>query len=101
LSAQVTLGEAGQLKLAGQIDFASAMPLRRQLEQSLAQTSGPVTLDLSGVTRANSVGLSLILLVARILSERGDTLRVVALPDGLKSIARVCELEEWLTSVAA
>jgi len=26
---------------------------------------------------------------------------LVALPDGLKSIARVCELEDWLTSVAA
>lgn len=101
MSAQLKSGEAGHILLEGKVDFASAMGLRQELEKAVAQVQGTVTLDLAGVTHANSVGLSLILFVARIVTARDDQLRVVHLPDGLLSIARVCELEDWLTSVAA
>ncbi|KAA0692479.1 anti-sigma factor antagonist [Halopseudomonas laoshanensis] len=101
MSAQVKRGEQGVIALEGQLDFGSAMDVRKQLQQSLADTQGDITLDLSGVEHSNSVGLALILLVARIVSERGDQLRVVSMPAGLESIARVCELDDWLTTLAA
>ncbi|PCC99153.1 lipid asymmetry maintenance protein MlaB [Halopseudomonas pelagia] len=101
MSAQVTRGEQGVIALAGQLNFDSAMDVRKQLQQNLADTQGDITLDLSGVEHSNSVGLALILLVARIVSERGDQLRVVSMPAGLESIARVCELDDWLTTLAA
>lgn len=96
MSARVNSGAQGQLALEGELTFANAMDMRSQLQQALASMRGDIILDLSAVTRSNSVGLSLILLVARIVSERGDRLRVVSLPVGLHSIARVCELDDWL-----
>lgn len=101
MSAQVTRGEQGVVALAGQLNFDNAMQLRQQLLQSLADTQGNVTLDLSAVEHSNSVGLALILLVARTVSARGDQLRVISVPEGLQSIARVCELEDWLATLAA
>ncbi|WP_022961120.1 STAS domain-containing protein [Halopseudomonas pelagia] len=101
MSAQLKLVEPGHITLEGQLDFVNAMAVRRELQQSLEQVQGAVTLDLSGVSHANSVGLSLILFAARIVTARGDQLRVVNMPEGLQSIARVCELEDWLASVAA
>lgn len=101
MSAQLKQAEAGVFTLEGELDFTSAMDVRRQLQESLAQVAGRITLDLSAVTHANSVGLSLILFAARIVTARGDQLRVVNMPAGLQSIARVCELDEWLASVAA
>lgn len=101
MSAQVIRGEQGMIALQGQLDFASAMLVQQQLQQSLADVAGDITLDLSGVEHANSVGLALILFVARVVSARGDQLRVIGLPAGLQSIAQVCELEDWLTTLAA
>ena len=101
MSAQVVRGEQGMIALQGQLDFSSAMQVRQQLQQSLADVTGDITLDLSGVEHANSVGLALILFVARAVSVRGDQLRVIGLPAGLQSIAQVCELEDWLTTLAA
>lgn len=101
MSAQVTHDEQGLIAVKGQLDFDSAMPLREQLQQSLSETQGNITLDLSGVDHSNSVGLALILLVARIVTARGDQLRVVSVPEGLQGIARVCELEDWLATLAA
>ncbi|MFT6466389.1 STAS domain-containing protein [Halopseudomonas sp.] len=101
MSAQVKRGEQGVIALEGQLNFDSAMDVRQQLQESLADTQGDITLDLSGVEHSNSVGLALILVVARIVSERGDHLQVVSMPAGLKSIASVCELDDWLTTLAA
>lgn len=101
MSAHITRGEQGVIALTGRLDFANAMQVRQQLQQTLAEIKGDVTLDLSGVEHSNSVGLALILEVARSVSERGDQLRVVGMPAGLQSIAQVCELEDWLATLAA
>lgn len=89
------------VSLEGTLDFRTAMDLRAQLRRALEVVPGDMLLDLSGVEHANSVGLSLILLLARGLEQRGSKLRIQNLPSGLRSIARVCELEEWLGELAA
>lgn len=101
MSTQVTQGAQGLIAIDGELNFDNAMQLHQQLQQSLAEIQGDVTLDLSAVVHSNSIGLALILLVARIVAARGDQLRVVSMPEGLQSIARVCELEDWLTTLAA
>jgi len=58
-------------------------------------------MGLSGVTRANSVGLSLILLVLRgTWSEPWRYVACVSAADGLKEHRPGVALEDWLTSVA-
>lgn len=99
MSASAQLAGPGLVRLAGDLDFASAVPLRSELERALVDAGSRVTLDFADVTRSNSVGLSLILLAARLLEQRSGSLQVTALPEGLQSIASVCELDEWLASI--
>lgn len=99
MSASITSVQDGLIRLEGALDFISAVNLRGELEQSVRAQTGDVVLDFSGVSQTNSVGLSLILVAARALAERNATLRLQHLPEGLQSIARVCELEDWLDSL--
>jgi phospholipid transport system transporter-binding protein len=101
VTASAVVVEPGRVELSGDLDFVAAVPLRLELERALATAGEHVTLDFGGVERSNSVGLSLILMAARRLDERGGVLRVSGLPEGLKSIASVCELDEWLASITA
>ena len=99
MTARITQAEKCVVSLEGEIDFTSAMSLRKALQDQVKSLSGDLTLDMSGVTRANSVGLSLLLFVARELGSSRH-LRVRAMPAGLQSIARVCELDDWLETLA-
>lgn len=47
------------LRLQGELDFVSAVELRDELAAAIAASAGQsLTLDLSAVSRSNSVGLS-------------------------------------------
>lgn len=96
MSASIASDKDGLIRLEGELDFTSAVALRAELEQAVKAQSGDVTLDFAGVSHTNSVGLSLILVAARALGEGNGNLRLQNLPAGLQSIARVCELEDWL-----
>jgi len=89
------------LRLEGELDFSSAVTVRPELERHVAAAGSSVCLDFSGVTRVNSVGLSLILVAARIVEARQGSLTVSGIPAGLRSIAVVCGLDQWLESIAA
>ena len=60
-NASLQVDAEGVVRLAGVIDFDSAGSVRDGLQQAAAGGQGPLVLDMSGVTQANSVGLSLIL----------------------------------------
>lgn len=100
MTARVVQAADNVVRIEGELDFVSVIPLRPELERAVQAAGNQVTLDLSGVTRTNSVGLSLVLLVARILETRGGVLRLRGVPAGLQSIANVCELDDWLLSIA-
>lgn len=93
--------QADILRLEGELDFASAVAVRPELEKRLDAASSVMTLDLSGLTRVNSVGLSLILVAARRLEQRGGSLAIRGVPAGLQSMAAVYGLDQWLNSIAA
>jgi phospholipid transport system transporter-binding protein len=89
------------LRLAGELDFASAGALREQLTALIAGCAGQaLTLDLSAVSRSNSVGLSLLLCAARSADEHKVDLRAAGLPSGMLSMARVCGLDNWLQQLS-
>lgn len=94
--------EGERLRLEGELDFVSAIPVRDALDTYLAASAGKrVTLDLSGVTRVNSVGLSLLLAAARAAQQSKVQLQTIGLPAGLLSMAAVCGLDDWLETLSA
>lgn len=99
MSATIATDQGGLIRLEGELDFTSGVDLRAKLEQAVRAHTGDVTLDFAAVTHTNSVGLSLILVAARAQAGAGS-LRLRNVPAGLQSIARVCELEDWLATLA-
>ena len=56
-----------------------------------------ITVDLKGVTRADSAGLALLVEWLRESENAGNSIEFVNVPTQLLSIARVCGLEEILS----
>jgi len=100
LSASIASDTGGLIRLEGELDFTSGVGLRTDLERAIKAQTGDVTLDFAGVTHTNSVGLSLILVAARAQPEGTGSVRLQNLPAGLQSIAKVCELDDWLATLA-
>lgn len=100
MSASIASDKSGLIRFEGELDFTSGVSLRAELEQAVKAQTGDVTLDFAGVTHTNSVGLSLILVAARAQADGSGRLRLQNVPAGLQSIARVCELEDWLATLA-
>ncbi|UAW97823.1 STAS domain-containing protein [Halopseudomonas nanhaiensis] len=100
MSIRLLADQPDRLRLEGELDFASAVTLRPELERQVSAAGPSVLLDMSGVTRVNSVGLSLILVAARIVEAQGGSLSVSGVPEGLQSMAVVCGLDQWLDSIA-
>lgn len=96
MSATIVSDNNGLIRLEGELDFITAVSLRPEIEAAVKAQTSDITLDFAGVTLTNSVGLSLILVAARALEGREGSLRLQNVPAGLQSIARVCELEDWL-----
>ena len=94
----VRLGPAGELMLAGVLDYRSGPGLRKQ-GQALIKSSGAtaVVLDCSGVVKSSSVGLSLLLSFIRDAAAAGKAVSIRALPDDMREIAEVSGLTELLT----
>ncbi|MEH6565722.1 MAG: STAS domain-containing protein [Halopseudomonas sp.] len=100
-TASVHADDQGVLQLTGVLDFVSVLPLREQLMQRIAAGRGAIILDLSGLQRVNSVGLSLLLRVAEQAEQSERALHLRGVPAGLQSIAAVCGLDGWLQQVSA
>lgn len=98
----VTLGEPDRdtLALSGALTFTTAA--RAFAEGARALGSGAQTrLDLAGITRADSAGLACVLALAANASRAGRHLAVVRWPEGLRALARVCDVEPLLDRPAA
>ncbi len=94
--ARVSERDPATLAVDGELVFDSAANALRQAGEAL-KTKPHDTLDLAGVTAADSAGLACVLAVLADARRRGSRLRVVNLPDGLNALARVCEVEPLLT----
>ena len=101
-SSKLALGtpDGNTLTLSGALTFATAA--RAFAEGSRALESGTQTrLDLGGISRADSAGLACVLGLAAVASRRGRRLGVVHWPEGLRALARVCDVERLLDQPAA
>jgi len=75
--------------LSGELGFAQVPAALAAARAAIDQDtgSGPLELDLSGVTRVDSAGLALLLELARRARERGRELRCVRAPEQLRRLA--------------
>ncbi len=85
-----------RFSLTGPLDYASVVGLLAQGEREF-QGRECVELDLSGVTRANSAGLALLLEWTDELRARGGRLRLGNLPQALTDIARISNVQALLS----
>jgi phospholipid transport system transporter-binding protein len=83
---------AGTLGVSGVLSFGTAAAALADIGAALA--AGPVArLDLAGVVRADSAGLACVLAVQAEAERLGRPLAVVNMPDGMRALAQVCEVE--------
>ena len=79
-------------RLAGVIDFSSARAALERVEPLVAR--GEIRrIDLGGVTRSNSAGLALMIEWLAVARREGRPLEFVAVPDGLRQLAAVCQVD--------
>jgi len=91
----VPAGEAGHFRLGGVLGFETA---RAVLEKGAAAFAGNKTLslDLSGITHADSAGLAVLLTWVGRARRDGGAISYTAVPAQLSRIARVCGVDALL-----
>lgn len=95
MSATLSANGDGTWRIEGVLDFASAAKLFAHTRELLA-ADGTVTLDLSGVERANSAGVALLLEWRREAQRRGVALELAGLPEAVLRVARLSGVEDVL-----
>ncbi|MDR1164074.1 MAG: STAS domain-containing protein [Candidatus Accumulibacter sp.] len=86
----------GRLCLSGPFLIADAPDVYQAGLEFLRPGAGTLTCDFSGVEEADSSALAVLFCWLRVAKERGVTLRVAALPEGLRSLAAVYGVSELL-----
>ena len=93
----LTQASPGVLQAEGALTFATARAARATGIAALsAAAAGPVEIDCGAVTSADSAGLAVILDWLADARGSGRNLRYVNLPQDLKALARIGEVEELL-----
>ncbi|MNN26457.1 Anti-sigma-B factor antagonist [compost metagenome] len=93
--ASITEVGAGQLKLAGVLDYRTGPALREQGKRLIrASRAGNLVVDCSAVEKTSSVGLSLLLAYLRDARKAGKSLQVRGMPEDMYKIAQVGGLLE-------
>jgi phospholipid transport system transporter-binding protein len=88
-------GEGGSYRLQGPLVFDSVPDLYAGLVGKLRE-SGDLTIDLSGVTRADSAGMALLVEWQRLARAEGGKVKLVNMPPQVVRMVRVTGLEELL-----
>jgi phospholipid transport system transporter-binding protein len=94
--AKYQLAEApGILAISGVLTFATAASALETGRAALGRGK-PATLDLSGVTEADSAGLATVLALLAHARQNGTDMKVANAPTGLEALARVSGVTPFL-----
>ena len=85
----IELGDDGCARLAGELTFEAVPALYAQTQNSLPEQLQ--TVDLSGITTADSAGLALLLEWQAARQDTSGTLSFTHAPSSLMSLASLCE----------
>lgn len=84
----------GTLRVSGAISFANAARALTQVPQ--APRAGAMEIDLSALENSDSATLAVLIAWAAAVNKRGATLRYRRAPQGLRNLARLCDVEGLL-----
>ena len=84
-----------RLRARGELDFGTAAAAL-QAGLALLPRGGRCTIDLAGVTSADSAGLAVLVEWLAAAAERGGSLVFESVPAQLRAIARISDLESLL-----
>lgn len=90
----------GRLRLRGELTFATAARAYEQGLRLLSDDAALRQLDLGDLSVADSAGLACVLALMAAARRQGRELAVERLPDGLRALARVSDVDELLGEVA-
>ncbi|MBB3104681.1 STAS domain-containing protein [Azomonas macrocytogenes] len=94
----VSLGEAGELRLSGILDYRTGPELLRSGKVLIGQSKAErLVVDCSAVDKSSSVGVSLLLAYMRLAKKQGRELDIVNLPQDMAHIAEVSGLQDILS----
>jgi phospholipid transport system transporter-binding protein len=88
----VSEGE-GRVRLQAPLRFATVPALRRRGLELIGAAAAQLTIDLSGVSSADSAGLALLIDWLARARAGNKTLRYVQPPEALRALARLSEVE--------
>ena len=80
------------VRVSGSLTFANAASALDAISAAVAR-DGRRALDLAGVQHSDSAGLACVLAVLAQAAEQGRSLTVRNLPEGMRLLATVCEVE--------
>jgi phospholipid transport system transporter-binding protein len=89
----------GRFALSGSMNFATAAQLLAAGEKAFAAApAGALEVDCSGVAAADSAGLAVLIDWLATARAQGRRMALRGVPDSLRALARISELEELLDS---
>ncbi len=92
---QLASPEPGTLAVEGLLTFYTAAAALHAIREAVSKS--PVQqLDLAGVRHADSAGLACVLAVAGEADSRGQPIKVLRMPGGMRALAQVCEVDGLL-----
>jgi phospholipid transport system transporter-binding protein len=99
MSVGITEASPGQIAVTGELTFATARDARQQ-GVSVLEASGAnrFVVDCSGVTRADSAGLAVLLDWLAWGRRHSRAVSLENLPASLLAIAKISEVDEFLTA---
>ena len=87
---------AGRFRLSGAATMHTVAALRAEGLQAFGASSGDITVDLGALTRVDSAGLALLIDWLAWARTTSRALRFTALPDSLRALARLSDVEPFL-----
>ena len=93
--AEISLKPDGRLAISGELTFASVPELWGRCCSRFSE-SAELEIDLSGIHRADSAGLALLVECVRQAHQTGKSIRFFNIPAQMLAIARVSSLDQVL-----
>ena len=93
--ARIHLGTDGTVAIDGELSFTTVTDLLAR-SSGMFSAPGTIRVDLQGVSRADSAGLSLLIEWMRLTDQTGQAIEFANLPEQMWNIARTCGLDQVL-----
>ena len=94
---KIEQGEDGLVLISGEIVFANVSQALKASRNAL-KGDRRVTVDLSGVRRADSSGVSLLVEWKRTFARQGGSISFINLPRQMERIIRLVDVEEMISA---